>query len=135
TILVTSHILGEMERVADRVAILLQGRSLGVHRVGGHGPAQRFRLRVRGDPGAVRACLNEVRGVQQVSGEHEPDTDLGTYLVDGGASMAAEALAAPGFRPRPALLAVGPATPASGTATVGPEAPFLAFTRGDAARR
>ena len=30
-ILVTSHILGEIERVADRVAILLDGRLLGVH--------------------------------------------------------------------------------------------------------
>src|SRR5262245_17657926 len=70
TILVTSHILGEMERVADRVAILLQGRLLGVHRV--HAPTHRLRLRVRGDHGAVQACLIEVRGVQQVSTEHEP---------------------------------------------------------------
>src|SRR6266853_1329235 len=30
TVLVTSHILGEIERVADRAAILLEGRLLGV---------------------------------------------------------------------------------------------------------
>src|SRR5262249_37418446 len=30
TVLVTSHILGEIERVADRVAVLLNGRLLGV---------------------------------------------------------------------------------------------------------
>ena len=34
TVLVTSHILGEIERVADRVAVLLAGRLLGVHSLG-----------------------------------------------------------------------------------------------------
>src|SRR5437870_15137 len=33
TIVVTSHILGEIQRVADRVAILLAGQLLGVHAV------------------------------------------------------------------------------------------------------
>jgi ABC-2 type transport system ATP-binding protein len=37
TILVTSHILGEMEKIADRVAILLEGRLLAVHPL--RGPA------------------------------------------------------------------------------------------------
>jgi gliding motility-associated transport system ATP-binding protein len=37
TILVTSHILGEMEKIADRVAILLEGRLLAVHAL--RGPA------------------------------------------------------------------------------------------------
>src|SRR5262245_20087412 len=128
TILVTSHILGEMERVADRVAILLQGRLLGVHRVRGHGPAQRLRLRVRGDPDVVQACLGEVRGVQRVSAEHEPGPDLGVYLVDGEASMAAEALAAAVAGRGLALLEMGPAT-------VDLEALFLALTGGREAAR
>ena len=34
-VLVTSHILAEMERVADRVAILLDGRLLTVHHLAG----------------------------------------------------------------------------------------------------
>jgi ABC-2 type transport system ATP-binding protein len=128
TILVTSHILGEMERVADRVAIVLQGRLLGVHRLRGQGPAQRLRLRVRGDPDVVKACLGKVRGVQRVSADHEPDTDFGTYLVDGEASMAAEVLAAAVVGRGLALLEMGPAT-------VDLEALFLALTRGREAAR
>jgi len=66
TILVTSHILGEMERVADRVAILLQGRLLGVHALRSAAVASRLRLRVRGDEAMVRACLLGVPGVRSV---------------------------------------------------------------------
>ena len=47
TVLVTSHILGEIERVADRVAILLGGRLLACTRSSG-GLGQRLRMRVRG---------------------------------------------------------------------------------------
>src|SRR5262245_42201057 len=46
TILVTSHILAEMERVADRVAILLDGRLLAVHAIQPAGDARRLRIRV-----------------------------------------------------------------------------------------
>src|SRR5262245_45521244 len=44
TILVTSHILGEIEKIAHRVAILLDGRLRGMHTLGGHEAAQRLRL-------------------------------------------------------------------------------------------
>src|SRR5215470_10186110 len=47
TVLVTSHILGEIERVADRVAVLLNGRLLGVRSLRGGALAVRMRLRVR----------------------------------------------------------------------------------------
>src|SRR5712692_268387 len=60
TVVVTSHILGEIERVADRVAILLGGRLLGVHAVRGGELGRRFRLRVRGAEPAVEACLLRV---------------------------------------------------------------------------
>src|SRR5205823_14856604 len=46
TILVTSHILSEIERVADRVAILLAGRLLGVLAVRARGLCDGLRLRV-----------------------------------------------------------------------------------------
>src|SRR6266404_9352259 len=42
TVVVTSHILSEIERVADRVAILLGGRLLGVHAVRGGELGRRF---------------------------------------------------------------------------------------------
>src|SRR5437762_3489788 len=94
TILITSHILGEIERVADRVAILLEGRLLGVRSLRATGPDHGLRLQVRGREDAVRACLTRVPGVQRVRAEPEPGTDLATYLVDAGPAPVAETLAA-----------------------------------------
>jgi len=93
TVVVTSHILGEIERVADRAAILLAGRLLGVHAVRGGGLGGRFRLRVRGPEPAVEACLRGVPGVSGVSVEREPGTDLASYVVDAAAGPITEALA------------------------------------------
>jgi gliding motility-associated transport system ATP-binding protein len=93
TILVTSHILSEIERVADRVAILLAGRLLGQHVLRGQGLGQRLRLRVRGEEKAVRACLTRVAGVRGVSVEREVGADLATYFVDAEAGPIAETLA------------------------------------------
>src|SRR4029077_13588865 len=94
TILVTSHILGEIERVADRVAVLLAGRLLGVHAVRGGGLGRRFRLGVRGPEAAVEACLRAFPGVLHVRAEREPGADLATYFVDAASVPTAEALAA-----------------------------------------
>src|SRR6266481_2780089 len=109
TVVVTSHILGEIERVADRVAILLAGRLLGVHALGAGGLGERLRLRVRGEETAVLACLTRVAGVQRVSVEHGSGADVATYFVDAAMGPMAEALAtavvAGGF----GLLDMGPA--------------------------
>jgi ABC-2 type transport system ATP-binding protein len=123
TVLVTSHILGEIERVADRAAILLGGRLLGVHALGAEGAGQRIRLRVRGAEDAVRACLSRVAGVRHIGIEREPGTDLGVYLVDGGPGPMAEALAA-------AVVAGGFGLADLGVAHVDLEALFLGLTGG-----
>jgi len=123
TILVTSHILGEIERVADRVAILLDGRLLGVHSLGAGSAAQRVRLRVRGEGNAVQASLARVRGVQRVSVERGPAADLATYFVDAEAVPIAEALAAAVVAGGFGLLDMGPAP-------VDLEALFLGLTSG-----
>ncbi len=94
TVLVTSHILGEIERVADRVAILLGGRLLGVRALGGGDSGQRISMRVRGPEEAVRTCLAGVPGVQRVTVEPLPGGELATCVVDSGAGPIAEALAA-----------------------------------------
>ncbi len=94
TVIVTSHILGEIERVADRVAILLAGRLLAVHGVRERGLGQRIRLRARGSEDAVQARLARVPGVRHVSIERGPDADVAAYLVDTGAAPIEEALAA-----------------------------------------
>jgi ABC-2 type transport system ATP-binding protein len=107
TVLVTSHILGEIERVADRVAILLAGRLLGVHALKAGGSGQ-LRMRVRGPEDAVRACLARVPGVQRVSVERLPGDDVATCLVDSGGGPVAEALAAAVVAAGFGLLDMGP---------------------------
>lgn len=108
TVLVTSHILGEIERVASRVAILLEGQLLGVHRLRAAGEGQRFRLRIRGAPDAVHACLTRVSGVRHVSVDRAVGTDLATYLVDAEAAPVAETLAAAVVAGGFGLLDMGP---------------------------
>ena len=109
TILVTSHILGEIERVADRVAILLAGRLLGVHALRAGGLGERLRLRVRGGEKAVLACLTRVAGVQRVSVEPGTGADLATYFVDAAMGPMAEALATAVIGGGFGLLDMGPA--------------------------
>jgi len=84
TIIVTSHILGEIERVADRVAILLEGRLLDVHVLRTQNGSARVRLRVRGSAAAVHACLARAPGVRDVSVEADPGSGLAVGLVEGG---------------------------------------------------
>jgi ABC-2 type transport system ATP-binding protein len=121
TVLVTSHILGEIERVADRVAILLGGRMLGVYVLRAGMLTPRLRVRVRGGDEAVRACLARVTGVQRVSVEREAGGDPGTYVVDTDGAPIAEALAA-------ALVAAGFGVLELGPAPVDLEALFLRLT-------
>ena len=123
TVVVTSHILGEIERVADRVAILLGGRLLGVHAVRGGELGRRFRLRVRGAEPAVEACLRRVPGVLDVRVEREPGADLASYFVDVASVPTAEALAA-------ATVAGGFGLHEIGPAPVDLEALFLGLTSG-----
>ena len=94
TILVTSHILSEIERVADRVAILLVGRLLAVHALRAGGAARRLRLRVRGEDSLVRRCLGGVRGVGAIALAAPPRNDTRTYVVDVDGPSVAEGVAA-----------------------------------------
>jgi ABC-2 type transport system ATP-binding protein len=67
TVLVTSHILGEIEKVATRVAILLNGKLLALESLSAHGD-RRLRVEVDADtPEAVTATLTGMPGVTVVS--------------------------------------------------------------------
>jgi ABC-2 type transport system ATP-binding protein len=127
TVVVTSHILGEIERVADRAAILLDGRLLGVHALRAGALGARLRLRVRGRLAAVRDCLAGTPGVVAASVEREEAADVATYLVDAGEAATAEALAAAVVRAGFGLLDLGPAP-------VDLEALFLGLTGATAPR-
>jgi ABC-2 type transport system ATP-binding protein len=122
TVLVTSHILGEIERVADRVAILLNGRLLGVHSLRTGGLGQRVRLRVRGRAEEVRAALAAVPGVRGVHVDPAGASDPAAYWVDAEAGAAiSEALAA-------SIVAGGFGLVEMGPAPVDLEALFLGLT-------
>src|SRR5215510_350418 len=95
TILVTSHILSEIEKITHRVAILLHGRLCGVQALGGHEAAQRLRLTIRGLPQAdVQACLRAVPEVTDVTAVGVASDECTEYLVQGHGVHLAEALVA-----------------------------------------
>ena len=72
TILVTSHILGEIERVATRVAILLDGQLLTVQSL--NRDQLRLRLHISGDSAdGIQSTLLSVEGINSVS----PPLDAG----------------------------------------------------------
>ncbi len=118
SILVTSHILAEIERVAHRAAILLDGRLLSVHTLGTAGDGCRVRVRLRGaDEAAVRASLQGVPGVRLV----ESLPSQGTYILESDAG------AAPAVR---ALVQAGIAVEEVGDSGSGLEGLFLRLTEG-----
>jgi ABC-2 type transport system ATP-binding protein len=69
TVLVASHMLTEIERVASRVMILLDGRLLTTDamRVAGHPP--QIRLRIGGPRPAILAALRQLQGVVDATPE------------------------------------------------------------------
>jgi ABC-2 type transport system ATP-binding protein len=96
SIIVTSHILAEIERVAHRVAILLDGKLLSVHTLGAQDASTRLRVRVRfADEAAVRSHLNSVPGLSII----EALPSLGIYILDSanGTADAIRALVQGGF--------------------------------------
>jgi ABC-2 type transport system ATP-binding protein len=95
SILVTSHILAEMERVAHRVAILLDGKLLSVQTLGARESNARYRIRVPGSSApAVQSALREVSGVDFV--EALPN-DVYSVASNGGATPAVRALVGAGL--------------------------------------
>jgi ABC-2 type transport system ATP-binding protein len=94
TILVSSHILGEVEKVASRVAILLNGRLLAVHTLGSSAEAPCLRLTIRGrSREQVQACLQAVSGVERVTVEGGAHGEVADYVVQVPCRNVAETLA------------------------------------------
>jgi ABC-2 type transport system ATP-binding protein len=123
TILVTSHILGEIEKVANRVAILLDGRLLAVHTLGSSPEAPCLRLTIRGWPrDQVQACLQAVPGVERVTVEGMVPGEVADYVVQVSGLDLAETLAV-------ALVASGFGVLAMQAARLDLETVFLQLTR------
>jgi ABC-2 type transport system ATP-binding protein len=82
-VLVTSHVLAEMERVADRVGILLDGRLLTVHQLAGARHGASLRVRARADRAdEIAAALSGLAGIDSVTREQQPDGDLAGWRVE-----------------------------------------------------
>ncbi|TFV38305.1 ABC transporter ATP-binding protein [Bradyrhizobium frederickii] len=93
-VLVTSHVLAEMERVADRVAILLDGRLLTVHHLAGAKRGASLRVRARANQAdEVAAALSGLAGIDSVTRE-QPDGDLAGWRVEVSEAGAAPQVAA-----------------------------------------
>lgn len=82
TVLIASHVLSEVELIANRVMILLDGRLLTTDALAHGAGTQRLRLRVVGGDGEVRACIGAVAGVHSIT--VEPGSEVGTvrYVVE-----------------------------------------------------
>jgi ABC-2 type transport system ATP-binding protein len=85
TVLIASHVLTEIEQIANRVMILLDGRLLTTDAMtqGAHG--QRLRLQVAGTEQAVRDCIGAVPGVRSIATDNAGSTGPARYLVDADA--------------------------------------------------
>ena len=93
-VLVTSHILGEMGHIADRVAILLDGRLLTVHPLAGPGRQVTLRVCARADAAAgVEAALTGVPGIAGVTRD-DGDGDVAGWRVDAADGAALSRVAA-----------------------------------------
>jgi len=93
-ILVSSHILSEIERVATRIAILLNGRLLTVQSLE-RGASPRLRVRVRSaSPHIVRATLGAATGVTGILSEAQVADGVWDFVVEVSTRSAAEAVAA-----------------------------------------
>jgi ABC-2 type transport system ATP-binding protein len=88
TVLVASHVLTEIERVASRVMILLDGRLLTTDAMRETGHARQLRLRVAGPAPATLAALRLIPGVVDAA----PGSDAESYVVEiaPGGKMAAD---------------------------------------------
>jgi len=78
TVLVASHVLTEIERVASRIMILVDGRLLTTDAMREAGGAIRFRLRVGGPQPVVLAALQEIPGILRAA----PAEGTENYLVE-----------------------------------------------------
>ena len=128
TVLIASHVLPEIEQIASRVMILLEGRLLTANALALESGGQRLRLQVAGAEQQVRACIAAVPGVRSIAVEPGFAAPVLRYLV--------EADQRPGLAEHLVTTLVGHGLAPSELATVPPdlERIFLQLTRQPAER-
>jgi ABC-2 type transport system ATP-binding protein len=85
TVLIASHVLTEIEQIANRVMILLDGRLLTTDALTLGVQTQRLRLQVAGTEQAVRECIGAVPGVRSIAIDNAASAGPTSYLVDADA--------------------------------------------------
>lgn len=110
TVLITSHILGEIEKVANRVAILLNGRLLALESLASRHD-RRVRMRVAAASiGSIEACLATVEGTTLAEREAGTGTDpVHTIFIDVDSSTRVPGVVAALVRANLGVIEVGPA--------------------------
>ena len=98
TIILASHVLTEIEKIATRTMILLDGRLLTADALRADPETMRLRLRATGSESTVHTALRRVAGISAVSAEPGSDNVPRTYVLeakrrDGLAAEVAAALA------------------------------------------
>jgi ABC-2 type transport system ATP-binding protein len=123
TVLIASHVLSEIEQIASRVMILLDGRLLTSDALKRSTRTQYLRLAVSGPEAEVRACIGAVPGVRSISIEANSAAPSDRYLIEADAApQIAQDIAAALAERRLALSELAPVPPDL-------EQIFLALTR------
>jgi gliding motility-associated transport system ATP-binding protein len=101
TVLLASHVLPEIEKIATRVMILLDGRLLDADALKGGAHNLTLRLRAGAAEAAIREALSAVAGVRGVAADasddgHAHGARVASYLVQGesGSMLSADIAAA-----------------------------------------
>jgi ABC-2 type transport system ATP-binding protein len=82
TVLIASHVLSEIQQIATRVMILLDGKLLTTDALRRDGEPLRLRLQVAGPDVDVRACLATVQGVRSISSEPSAADGPSRYVIE-----------------------------------------------------
>jgi ABC-2 type transport system ATP-binding protein len=96
TVLIASHILPEIEKIASRVMILLDGGLLTADALKEKAEGTMLRLAAAAPEATVRSVLSAIAGVRDVAVEADAGPEVTHYLIraEPRASLAAEILAA-----------------------------------------
>jgi ABC-2 type transport system ATP-binding protein len=88
TVLLATHVLPEIEKIAARVMIMLDGRLLTANALKGSVDGLKLRLQAAGLEEAIRGILSSVAGVRRIAAEPESGGEPGTgggpvrYLIE-----------------------------------------------------
>jgi ABC-2 type transport system ATP-binding protein len=81
TVLIASHILPEIEKIASRVMILLDGTLLTADALRGEAAGTVLRLAAVAPEATVRSVVSAIAGVRDITIERDLDSDATHYLI------------------------------------------------------